>query len=131
MKKNRFHYMKMHWENYTINAMGMPPAEFGALMFLTARYWMTAGPIPDDDNSLAVTTHQSLESWLEMRPRVVRFFQISDGLLCSEHIDELIADTRLSSERQSKRVSKRYEKPSELEHVVIPFGRSASDDDVF
>lgn len=131
MKKNSFQYMKMHWETYTIHAMDLSTAEFGALMFLTARYWMVGGPIHDDDRTLAGTTHQSLESWLGMRQRVCRFFDVRDGYLVSDHIDGLLEDARRTSKTQSKKALKRHYGSEELEHVVIPIRRAASDDDPF
>lgn len=130
--KNPFRFMPMYWEEYMIHAMDLSPAEYGALMLITGRYWMTGGPLPNDDRMLAATTRQSLESWLEMRPVVMRFFDVRDGMLVSSRLEKILSDVRARAEKQRKNAMKRWAGSSvELERVVIPMRRAGGDDDPF
>lgn len=81
-------FMKMYWGDYIGDTRHLNVTLHGAYMMLIAHYWNTGGPINDDDNELwRITSCDSVDQWLELRPKIIRFFRIENGLLTHKRID--------------------------------------------
>lgn len=61
----------------------------GAYLLLIMEYWST-GPLPDDDAELSSITCLGARGWKTARPKLARFFQISDGMWRHKRIENEI-----------------------------------------
>jgi len=98
-------WMPMYWGDYFGDTMHLTTEEHGAYLLLLGIYWRRAKPLPDDDRWLASVTKMTTKKWKMVRPNIIEFFDISDGLLIHKRVEKEIL--RSSGRLQSARVAGR------------------------
>jgi uncharacterized protein YdaU (DUF1376 family) len=72
--------MPLFCDAYLADTMHLTNEESGCYLKLLMVTWRNNGqPLPDDDIRLARTLSVSMNKWHHLRPRMVEFFDISDG----------------------------------------------------
>ena len=98
-------WMPMYWGDYFGDTMHLTTEEHGAYLLLLGIYWRRAKGLPDDDKWLASVTKMTTKKWKMVRPNIIEFFDISDGLLIHKRVEKEIL--RSSGRLQSARVAGR------------------------
>lgn len=101
-------YMPMYWSDYDEDTADLSLIEHGAYMQLIKAYWQRQGPLPDDDDRLARMIRTTPQQWRKLRPRLVEFFEITDGQWRHKRIDAEIAKFADKSAKAQRAASKRH-----------------------
>ena len=81
-------WMPMYWADYFGDTMHLSTEEHGAYLLLLGTYWRRGKALPDDDKWLATVTKMTTKKWKMVRPKVIEFFEISDGHLYHKRVEK-------------------------------------------
>jgi uncharacterized protein YdaU (DUF1376 family) len=95
-------WMPMYWREFLATTQHLTCEEKGAYGQLIAHYWLRGGPLPDDDERLALMVGLTRRKWRKMRAVIAVFFQIKTGLWHHKNLEGLIAEARRQREKKSK-----------------------------
>lgn len=90
---NKLPYQKMFWGDYLRDTRHLSTEEHGAYLLLIAAYWESGKALPDDNQQLARLTGLSLKKWKMVRPKISRFFEISEGHFYHFRIEKDLAES--------------------------------------
>ena len=97
--------------------MHMNGFEKGIYALPIGNYFVNTGPLPDDDQRLALMTSPTIEQWGTVGPAIERYFKVYDGLWHHARIDRNIAEEEAEhkgkSEGAQKANAKRHSKRPE------------------
>lgn len=79
--------MPLYVADYLADTQRLTTEGHGAYLLLIMDYWMS-GPLPDDDEQLAVVTKMGLREWKRLRPKIEQFFRIENGCWYHKRIDQ-------------------------------------------
>jgi len=96
-------WMPLWIGDYLADTQHLSRDEHGAYLLLLMAYWRNAGPLIDDDKRLAAIVKASPKEWASLRPVLLEFFAVADGMWHQKRMDTEIAD---SSDRAEKAASK-------------------------
>ena len=98
-------WMPLYWGDYFGDTMHLTTEEHGAYLLLLGTYWRRARGLPDDDKWLASVTKMTTKKRKIVRPNIIEFFDISDGLLIHKRVEKEILKSsgRLHSARAAGR----------------------------
>lgn len=106
-------WMPLYTGDWDSDTADLSCEEDGAYGRLVRSYWRN-GPPANDDAILARIVRMDLRAWKKLRPRIERFFQITDGVWRQKRVDaELIRWTekkRLASEKARDAADARWGK---------------------
>lgn len=91
-------WMPFYWGDYFKKTLHLSTEEHGAYMLLIGAYWERGKAFPDDDLFFAHVTKMSTKKWKMVRPKIIEFFAVSEGLWVHERVEFEILR---SSERQA------------------------------
>lgn len=94
-------WMPFYVADYLSDTMHLSPAEHGGYLMLILHYWKS-GPIPDDDNRLAIISRLG-DAWSNSSSTLRAFFEQCDGMLVHRRIDKEKADASDNQERNQAR----------------------------
>lgn len=84
-------WMPMFWGDYARDTGHLSATGHGAYLMLIKHYWCTGEPLPDDDRQLwRIACCDSPAAWKKLRPIIVEFFSIVDGVWRHKRVDEEI-----------------------------------------
>jgi uncharacterized protein YdaU (DUF1376 family) len=72
-------WMPFYIGDYLADTTGLSTEQHGAYLLLIFAYWTNRGPLPDDDDELAQITRLDKKTWIKHRPRLAKFFQITNA----------------------------------------------------
>lgn len=81
-------WMPIYWSDYFGKTSGLTTEEHGAYLLLIAAYWQRSKPLPDDDKYLAAATRLSQKRWRIMRPKILEYFSLEDGVWKHERVEK-------------------------------------------
>ena len=100
-------WMPLYWGDYAKATAHLSAAQHGAYLMLLKHYWSTGGPLPDDDGALwRIACADSPAHWRKLRPVVMAFFRIGDGVLRHARVERELEKARRYIEAQSLRGQK-------------------------
>lgn len=103
------------------NTMHLTVAQDGAYRRLIDEYYMTRGPLPDNDNALARIAGVSADEWAVLAPAVRPFFEASHGKLihrrCEEELHAQACQTHATSTKNRAAANSRWAKHRELKEI--------------
>lgn len=99
-------FQQFYWGDYLRDTMHLTTEEHGAYLLLIAAYWTRGRAPEDDDQQLAAITRMSLKKWKMVRPKISRFFEISEGHFFHFRIEEDLEKFRKSSEKNRENGAK-------------------------
>jgi uncharacterized protein YdaU (DUF1376 family) len=122
MTKNSNAFMPLYVGDYLADTTMLTRDQHGAYLLLIMTYWRSRGPLPDNDEALAMATRSSLQEWKKIRPAIERFFQVAKGVWAHKRIDEELvrADEKYEARRNASR------KANGVRHGVRDGGQSES-----
>ena len=97
-------WMPFYIGDYMGDTARLSTEQHGAYLLMIFDYWRN-GPPADDDEELAEITKLGLDAWKKQRPKIQRFFQISDGVWRHKRIDEEMSVAQANAGRASERAS--------------------------
>lgn len=99
-------WMPLYWGDYMRDTGHLSALGHGAYLMLIKHYWCTGEPLNDDDDELwRIACCDSKDEWLALRPKIIRLFRPSDGLLRHKRVDEELAKAVDQIERQRARTA--------------------------
>jgi uncharacterized protein YdaU (DUF1376 family) len=100
----------------------------GGYLLLIMEYWVN-GPIPDDDEDLAAIVLATPREWAAIRPKLVRFFHVENGVWRHKRIDQELerwsAKKRVYANRAAAAAEKRW--AAEGREAGVPRSKRLSD----
>lgn len=101
-----FPAMRLWTDAYLGDTTHLTTIEHGAYLLLLITMWRAkGGKLPDDDNRLAKFTRLTPAQWRRIRPTIMEFFMVENGMLSNGRLsDELnaVRQQRLSSSNAGK-----------------------------
>lgn len=73
-------WMPLWIGSYLADTMHLSRDSHGGYLLLLFAYWRNKGPLVDDDEDLAGITKATPKEWKKLRPRLAKFFEVSDGV---------------------------------------------------
>ena len=96
-------YMPMWWGDYLRDTSHLDNGMHGAYLMLIQHYWCASEPLVDDDGVLwRVARCNSIKDWKRIRPIIVRFFRVVDGVWHHKRVDEEIEKAKAKFEKRSQ-----------------------------
>lgn len=102
MSKNSNAFMPLYVGDYLADTTMLTRDQHGAYLLLIMTYWRNRGPIPDEDDGLAMATRSTPKEWKALRPVIARFFKVEDGVWTHGRIDE---ELRKADEKYEARLN--------------------------
>ena len=87
-------WMAWYPGDYLRDTQRLTTEQHGAYTLLLWTYWAEQGPLPDDDEELAMITRLSPERWAQQRGKLERFFEIGDGVWRQKRVEKEIDKAR-------------------------------------
>lgn len=106
-----FAWMPMYWGDYFRDTFRLTTLEHGAYLRLIGSYWVGRKPLPDDDRVLASTAGVKAPEWRRLRPTMVGFFTVAEGVWRHKRIDLELAAAENRSEHGKRGASAKYGSP--------------------
>lgn len=78
----------MYWGDYLGDTMHLSVKGHGAYLLLVAAYWTSGEPLLDDNNHLMAITRCDRKTWNQLKPILIKFFTVSNGLWRHKRIDD-------------------------------------------
>ena len=97
-------WMPLHIGVYLKNTRRLTTEQHGAYLLLIMEYWQQQEPLPDDDDDLASVTGLATERWIEIRPKLERYFIVEGGVWRHERIDREIEEATKKLKEKSERM---------------------------
>jgi uncharacterized protein YdaU (DUF1376 family) len=79
--------MPLDWGDYWRDTGHLNAAEHGAYLNLLGAYWVSAAPLPDDDQRLCRMAKTTRAEWRKLRGTVRAFFTLHEGALHQARVD--------------------------------------------
>lgn len=100
--------MPFYTDAYLADTQDLSTEEHGAYVLLLMAAWRTPScALPDDDERLARMVKVGTKKWRKLRPILLRFFHIEDGMWVQKRLskerEKAAAQSRSASEKASKR----------------------------
>lgn len=93
-------WMPLYIGDYTADTMHLDGPKHGAYILLIIHYWR-AGPLPEDDESLAIIARTDLKEWKKRIGPVIRqFFRSEDGKLRHKRIDNELLNAQANIDQR-------------------------------
>ena len=105
-------WMPIYIGDYLADTMHLSYAEHGAYLLLIFAYWRSGGPLPDDDRMLAGICKASAKQWRDLRPALVRFFQIEHGAWRHKRIETELENATAGYAKRRAAAMQRWDKAS-------------------
>jgi uncharacterized protein YdaU (DUF1376 family) len=100
-------WMPLYWGDYAKATAHLSAAQHGAYLMLLKHYWSIGGPFPEDDGALwRIACADSPAHWRKLKPVVLAFFRIEDGVLRHARVERELEKARRFIEAQSLRGQK-------------------------
>lgn len=80
-------FMPLYVADYLADTTMLTRDQHGAYILLIMTYWRQRGPLPDNDEALAMATRSSPQDWKKLRPVMQSFFKVEGGLWKHKRID--------------------------------------------
>lgn len=87
----------MYWGDYLGDTMHLSTKGHGAYLLLVAAYWTSGKPLLDDNNHLMAITGCDRKAWNQLKPILIKFFTVSNGLWSHKRIDDEIERAKNTS----------------------------------
>lgn len=97
-------YMPLYVADYLADTTHLTVTEHGAYLLLIMSLWRNE-TLPDDDKILARHARCTSGQWARMRPVLIPFFEVADGVLWHGRVRHDLTATRVAVERQAQRSS--------------------------
>lgn len=98
-----YQYVRWFPADYVRDTRRFSQAEHGAYLLLLNEYYLTGGPLPDDDKVLSrITLSDTLSDWLALRSVLAERFQVADGVWRHKRCDKEIAQAKSTREARVK-----------------------------
>ena len=81
-------FMPLYAGDYLADTTMLTRDQHGGYFLLILAYWRNRGPLPDNDEALAMASRSSVEDWVRLRPVLARFFRVRDGVWRHKRIDD-------------------------------------------
>lgn len=88
---------------YLADTQMLTTLQHGAYLLLLMAYWRERAALPDDDDALRSIAKADRAEWKKLRPTLVRFFKITDGVWWHKRVEAEIAS---ADKRQAAAVLK-------------------------
>lgn len=98
-------WMPIYWGDYLRDTAHLSTAEHGAYLLLIGHYWVTAKPLPDDEEKLRRIARMDRDEWVSSRETISAFFVIADGLWVHQRVEIELAGWSKRKEVHSERAS--------------------------
>jgi len=95
--------MPLYVGDYLADTTHLSCTEQGAYMLLLMCMWRSGGSLPDDDAKLAKITRCTRVQWDRMRPTLIEFFDVEDGLISQGRLSREL--TRHASAVEQRRMA--------------------------
>jgi len=102
MTKNSNAFMPLYVGDYLADTTMLTRDQHGGYLLLIMTYWRNRGPLPDEDDGLAMATRSTPAEWKKLRPLLQRFFDVKDGLWSHKRIDD---ELKRADEKYEARVN--------------------------
>lgn len=123
-------WFPFHIDKYLGHTMHLDTEGHGAYLLLMLHYYRTGAPPPDNDRALASICKLPLARWMDLRPLMLPFFVVADGVWRHERIEgemlEASSKHAASIARASAAADARWRKKSSSNAPGMP---QASDKD--
>lgn len=91
-------FMQLYVSDFVGDTLHLSSEQVGVYLLLLMAMWNADGSLPDDDAKLARVARLSVKRWRAMRPELVEFFTVSDGVIRHGRLSRELQ----KSERQSQ-----------------------------
>lgn len=96
-------WFKFYPGDYLADTRRLSQREHGAYLLLLFDYYSSGRPPPDDDSVLTrISLSESLSEWRAIRPAIVPFFNIADGVWRNERAEREISLQKREKDGRSK-----------------------------
>ena len=116
-------WMPFYPADYLADTRRLTTEQHGAYLLLLMDSWVS-GALPDDDDVLARVAGLDAERWAQVRPVIVRYFQIADGQWMHARVERerehAQAHAQASSDRAKKAATSRWGKKHSHESAEKP-----------
>lgn len=91
-------FMQLYVSDFVGDTLHLSSEQVGVYLLLLMAMWNADGSLPDDDAKLARVARLSVKRWRAMRPELVEFFTVADGVIRHGRLSRELQ----KSERQSQ-----------------------------
>lgn len=109
-------WMPLYIGDYLRDTTRLTTEQHGAYMLLIMDYFMN-GALPDDDEILASVTKLGERKWKQNRVHILRFFEIKNGFLWHERVEQEIANG-ISRRSRAKENGKKGGRPKKTKDAL-------------
>lgn len=81
-------FMPFYPGDYLADTTMLTRDQHGGYFLLILAYWRNKGPLPDNDEALAMASRSTPQDWKKLRPILAKFFQVVDGEWRHKRIDD-------------------------------------------
>ena len=92
-------YMQFYFADYDADTAHLSTFEHGVYFLLIKAYWKSGRALADNDRRLAILAGLSQAEWQEVRPDILPFFAVADGLWVHKRIEAELAKVRGRAEQ--------------------------------
>lgn len=87
-------WMPLNITKYLGDTTHLTRDQHGAYLMLLMAYWMRGGPLPAHDGQLAAIVKATRAEWRRLRPVIVEFFTVSNGVWTQKRAEEELGNAR-------------------------------------
>jgi uncharacterized protein YdaU (DUF1376 family) len=92
-------WFAFHVEKYLADTTHLSTEASGAYLWLLLRYYNKGVPLPNDDRMLAAIARLPLDRWLEHKPFLIEFFEVTDTVWDHKTVRDELRDGQRRHER--------------------------------
>jgi uncharacterized protein YdaU (DUF1376 family) len=94
-------FMQLYVSDYLGDTRHLSCEQHGAYLLLLMTMWNADGSLPDDDAKLARIVGLSVKKWRTIRPEIMGFFTIADGVISHNRLTKEIQKSASKSESRA------------------------------
>lgn len=91
-------FMQLYVSDYLGDTRHLSCEQHGAYLLLLMTMWNADGSLPDDDAKLARIVGLSVKRWRTIRPEIISFFAVADGVITHGRLTKEIQKSASKSE---------------------------------
>lgn len=94
-------FMQLYVSDYLGDTRHLSCEQHGAYLLLLMTMWNADGSLPDDDAKLARIVGLSVKRWRKIRPEIMPFFNIANGVVSHNRLTKEIQKSASKSESRA------------------------------